>query len=159
MRIGETKSPCHYLHPAGLIYHLLSCITCTVYCCRSFIFLVFLSSHLFARLFAPRPTRNSDLGSPSRLFPSLRTTVRAFIFIATKLQDIFSPRRLSSNCAYPNHATSTRSQQLIPSYIFVKKEIITVAVRFEFMESNSSSDRGYTTEPQGRPDHVAKKGV
>ena len=48
---------------------------------------VFLAHPIYI-IFALSPTRNSDPGSPSMLFSPLPTTLRGFIFIATRLQPL-----------------------------------------------------------------------
>ena len=65
--------------------------------------LFFIPFIVFALLFSPPPSRNSDLGSHSRLFSPLPTTVRALHFyreMASALSSLVDSRR------HPTHPAS-----------------------------------------------------
>ena len=79
------------------------------------------------------PSSNSDAGSPSGPSSPLPTTVRAFIFIASRIQH-FLPSSTRVELYLPTHA-ARRSQQLILPFCFsilqIKSNLITVGIELK----------------------------
>ena len=67
-------------------------------------YLFFFSSYYLWPSFLPPPSRNSDPGSCSRLFPPPRYGWCLAFLSRENLSTFFPPRRLASNCAYPRQA-------------------------------------------------------
>ena len=85
------------------------------------------------------PSRNSDAGSHSRLFPPPTYCGSSLAFLSREDFSSFFPRRLASNCAYPH---ARRSQQLILFY---------VAKIFKISPQGDSNSRTNTSSIRGLP--------
>ena len=129
------------LVPRGLKYNHLGITSmhsggnCTILLCLLFVCLFVCFSHpiYYLRLsfsLPPFNRRNSDPGSPSRLFSSSPTTVRAFKFYrAKKGFSPFFPRRLASNCACPRYSTHLEPRTRFWGQIISEFQVICPPIR------------------------------
>ena len=92
---------------------------------------------IFALLSLSLHSRNSDPGSQSRLFSPLPTTVRAFIFIARRVQH-FLPSSTRVEFCLP-----TLLSALGNNWCLSRKKPCVLAPGFELVTFNLSSFRGY----------------
>ena len=117
-----------------------------IYTSYMYIYIFSIPFIIFALLSLSLHSRNSDPGSQSRLFSPLPTTVRAFIFIARRVQH-FLPSSTRVEFCLPTLLSALGNNWCLSR----KKPCVLAPAGVWTHNSNLSSIRGYTLNHRGRP--------